>query len=111
MAKYPLSVAPKRNAASREVDASEVVAQDSPQAGRSGFLSFNYSSTIVSSYGGRTHLKAKRVSLEDGTISTASFEGELDGRAYDDAVRGAQQAVLEQAAPLLHMLRWMLPRR
>jgi hypothetical protein len=56
-------------------------------------------------------VKAKRVSLEDGTLSTESFEGELDGGAHDDAVRRAQQEVLEQAAPLLRMLRWMLPMR
>ena len=74
-------------------------------------FSFRYSSTIVSSHGGRTQVKAKRVSLEDGKLSTESFEGELDGRAHDDAVRRAQQQVLEDAAPLLRMLRWMLPSR
>jgi len=68
-------------------------------------------SPIVSSRGGRTQVKAKRVSLEDGKLSTESFEGELDGRAHDDAVRRAQQEVLEEAAPLLRMLRWMLPMR
>jgi len=56
-------------------------------------------------------VKANRVSLEDGKLSTESFEGELDGRAHHDAVRRAQQEVLEEAAPLLRMLRWMLPIR
>jgi hypothetical protein len=94
-----------------EKDAKAVVASASPRASGSGFLSFRYSSTIVSSHGGRTQVKAKRVSLEDGKLSTESFEGELDGRAHEDAVRRAQQEVLEEAAPLLRMLRWMLPMR
>jgi hypothetical protein len=51
------------------------------------------------------------VSLEDGKLSSESFEGELDGRAHDEAVRRAQQQVLEDAAPLLRVLRWMLPSR
>ena len=111
MAKYPLTAATKRNTALSEADHSEVVAQGSPRAGGSGFLSFRYSSTIVSSRGGRTQVEAKRVSLEGGRLTTESFEGELDGRAHDEAVRRAQEEVLEQAAPLLRMLRWMLPMR
>ena len=94
-----------------EEDANGVVRPASPGAIGSGFLSFRYSSTIVSSHGGRTHVKAKRVSLEDGKLGTESFEGELDGRVHDDAVRRAQQEVLEEAAPLLRILRWMLPMR
>jgi hypothetical protein len=110
MAKYPLTVAAKRSTALSGEDAKAVVASASPRASGSGFLSFRYSSTIVSSHGGRTQVKAKRVSLEDGKLSTESFEGELEGRAHDDAVRRAQE-VLEEAAPLLRMLRWMLPMR
>jgi hypothetical protein len=111
MPKYPLTtVTPKRNTSLREIDADAVVPA-SPPANGSGFLSFRYSSTVVSSQGGRTQVKAKRVSLEDGKLSSESFEGELDGRAHDDAVRRAQQQVLEDAAPLLRMLRWMLPSR
>ena len=109
MAKYPLTVPAKRSTALSDEDA--VVAPASPRASGSGFLSFRYSSTIVSSHGGRTQVKAKRVSLEDGKLSTESFEGELDGHVHDDAVHRAQQEVLEEAAPLLRMLRSMLPMR
>jgi hypothetical protein len=111
MTKYPLTVAAKRSTALSEVDASELVAQGSPRVSGSGFFSFRYSSTIVSSHGGRTQVKAKRVSLQDGKLSTESFEGELDGHVHDDAVHRAQQEVLEEAAPLLRILRWMLPMR
>lgn len=109
MARYPLT-APKRSATLRDADerAVEPVAA-TPAA--SGFLSFRYSSTVVSSRGGRTQVRSKRVSLEDGKLSSESFEGELDGRAHEEAVRRAEQHVLEDAAPLLRVLRWMLPTR
>ena len=110
MAKYPLTVASKRSTALREPDENAVVPTSLPATG-SGFFSFRYSSTVVTSQGGRTQVKAKRVALDDGKLRTESFEGELDGRAHEDAVRRAQQEVLEEAAPLLRMLRWMLPMR
>lgn len=110
MAKYPLTVGAKRSSALLEEDANAVVPA-SPRATGSGFLSFRYSSTIVSSQGGRTQVKAKRVALEDGKLSTESFEGELDGRAHEDVVRRAQQEMLEEAAPLLRLLRRMVPLR
>lgn len=110
MAKYPLTLAPKRSTSLREVVADEIVPAPHSAAG-SGFLSFRYSSTVVSSQGGRTQVRSKRVSLEDGKLSSESFEGELDGAAHGDAVRRARQEVLEDAAPLLRMLRWMLPSR
>lgn len=110
MPKYPLTAAPKRGTALREQDDDTVVPATLPANG-SGFLSFRYSSTVVSSRGGRTHVQARRVALEDGKLSSESFEGELDGSAHEDAVRRAQQQLLEDAAPLLRMLRWMLPMR
>jgi len=109
MARYPVTAA-KRSASLRGAADSAVV-PIAPAATRSGFLSFRYSSTVVSSHGGRTQVSSRRVSLEDGQLSSESFEGELDGRAHDEAVRRAQQQVLEDAAPLLRVLRWMLPSR
>ena len=110
MPKYPLTVAPKRSTTLRARD-DEAVVPASPPATGSGFLSFRYSSTVVSSQGGRTHVRARRVALEDGKLSSESFEGELDGRAHEDAVRRAEQQALEDAAPLLRALRWLLPTR
>ena len=112
MPKYPLTVAPKRAASLRDRDRArddDAVVPVAPVP--TGFLSFRYSSTVVSSQGGRTHVKATRVALEDDKLSNESFEGDLDGRAHEDAVRRAQQQVLEDAAPLLRVLRWMLPMR
>jgi len=108
MPKHPLTVPPKPSPTPRE-QAVDLVVPPSPQ--RSGFFSFRYSSTVVSSQGGRTHVKAKLVALEDGELRTESFEGELDARAHGDAIRHAQQQVFDDAAPLLQALRWLLPRR
>jgi len=111
MPKYPLTVAAKRITALSEQRGSDPILPASPRSTGSGFLSFRYSSTVVSSQGGRTQVRSKRVSLEDGKLFSESFEGELDGAAHGDAVRRARQEVLEDAAPLLRMLRWMLPSR
>ena len=102
---------PKRSASLRDDAKESAVVPAAPTAARSGFLSFRYSSTVVSSHGGRTQVSSKRVSLEDGKLSSESFEGELEGRAHDEAVRRAREQVLEDAAPLLRVLRWMLPTR
>jgi hypothetical protein len=110
MPKFPLTVETRRGKALREQGGDAVVPASPPATG-SGFFSFRYSSTVVSSQDGRTQVRSKRVSLEDGKLSSESFEGELDGRAHDEAVRRAQQQVLEDAAPLLRVLRWMLPSR
>jgi hypothetical protein len=111
MPKYPLTVAAKRITALSEQRGSDPILPASPRSTGSGFLSFRYSSTVVSSQGGRTQVRSKRVSLEDGKLSSESFEGELDGAAHGEAVRRAQQQVLEDATPFLRMLRWMLPSR
>jgi hypothetical protein len=109
MPKYPLTVAPKRSTAVRDPDESAVVPTSPATA--SGFFSFRYSSTVVTSQGGRTQVRSKRVSLEDGKLSTESFEGELPAQAHEEAVRRARQQVLEDAAPIFRALRWMLPSR
>ena len=108
MPKHPLTVTPKPSPTPREQDVDAVVPVSLQ---RSGFFSFRYSSTIVSSQGGRTQVKAKRVALENGELRSESFEGELDARAHEDAIRRAQQQVFDDAAPLLQALRWLLPRR
>jgi hypothetical protein len=100
----------KQSPAVRE-DGGEAIVPIAPPSTGHGFFSFRYSSTVVSSRGGRTHVQAKRVALEDGKLSSESFEGELDGRAHDEAVRRAQQQLFDDAAPLLRVLRWMLPGR
>jgi hypothetical protein len=112
MSNFPLKVV-KRDAAttpSRKAEPRDVELV-TPGPRSTGFLSFRYSHTEISSHGGRTRVTAKEVRLEDGKLSTERFEGELDGSAYDTAVRQAQQQVLGQAAWLMHSLSAWLPWR
>ena len=124
MSKYPLQPSVRRGAV-RTLDSRDVVDVDSrevartaardvtpadPQPGFGGFFSFHYTRTEVRSQGGRTHVSSRTTSLQDGRLTSESFEGELDARAHADAVREAQREVLEQAARLLNPFSWLLPR-
>jgi hypothetical protein len=80
-----------------------------PPAGPFGFFRFHLVSTEVSLQGQRTRVTSRTVRLEDGKLSTESFDGELPGAAYDRAVRQAQQQLLAQTAWLLRPLSWLLP--
>jgi hypothetical protein len=97
--------------ASREVAsfAPREVAPPDTLPGFGGFSSFHYTRTEVTSQGGRTHVRSRSTRLQDGRLTSESFEGELDGRAHADAVRAAEREILEQAARLLNPLAWLLP--
>jgi hypothetical protein len=110
MSNFPLKVV-KRDAKSLRKTELRDVEPVTPAPRPVGFFSFRYSHTEISSHGGRTRVSAKEVRLEDGKLSTDRFEGELDGSAYDAAVRQAQQQVLGQAAWLMQSLSAWLPRR
>jgi hypothetical protein len=125
MSKYPLQPSTRRGAArtldsrevidveSREVapTAPRAVAPADPQPSFGGFFSFHYTRTEISSQGGRTHVRTRTASLQDGRLTSESFEGELDARAHVDAVRAAEREVLEQAARLLNPFSWLLRSR
>jgi hypothetical protein len=74
-----------------------------------GFFRFHLVSTEVSLKGQRTRVTSRTVRLEDGKLSTESFDGELPGAAYGRAVQQAQQQLLAQTAWLLRPLSWLLP--
>ena len=80
-----------------------------PMPGTGAFFTFQYTFTEFVAHGGRTHVKARRVHLADGRLSTESFEGELGGEAHADAIRQAQARLFEQAAVLLNPWSWLLP--
>lgn len=107
MSKYPLKVTSKKTALSKANPVAAEVATPAPRYG--SFISFRYSYTEFSSQGGRTRVKAKQARLDDGKLSTETFEGELDGNVYDEVVHHAQQQVLGQAAWLLRSMSWLLP--
>ena len=99
---------PKASSKKTAVRKADPVAVDvkNPAPSPAGFLRFRYSYTEFSLQDGRTHVKAKQARLEDGKLSTETFEGELHGNVYDEVVRQAQRQVLGQTAWLLRSLSW-----
>jgi hypothetical protein len=102
MSKYPVT---RDQRALREVetDAVEVVRPASP------FFSFRYSHTEISAVGDKARVKFRQTRLEDGKLTTETFEGEADRAAYDRMVDDAQRYFLSQTALFAKSLLWMLP--
>jgi hypothetical protein len=65
------------------------------------FISFRYSYKSVSSIGGKTHIKSKEKSFENGKFQSEEFEGTLDGNVYSSMVGEMQKRILGQLAVFL----------
>jgi len=88
----------------REIDTNAVAVM--PPA--NPFFTFRYSRTEVSAVGGKAHIKSRQTCLEDGKLTTETFEGDIDRTAYDSMVGDAQRHFLDQTALFLKSL-WLLP--
>ena len=76
---------------------------------QSGAFAFHYSYTEVSLQGGRTQLKSMQTRLEDGKLSSESFEGQLEPGVYQQIVGQWQQQALAQTEMVLRGLSsWLL---
>jgi hypothetical protein len=82
-----------------------------PVRTRTPFMSFHYSYTQVSVRGGSAQVRRRSTRLEDGRITTESFEGTLEPGAYEAAVREVQGSFALQQAAFLNMLAAFLPFR
>jgi len=104
-------ITPKHAAPSRALRQPAPRALDAPgpAPAPSGFLSFRYSYTELTAEGGRTQVKGRRVQLDDGRLSSESFEGEFGAEAFASAVRQVQEQVLAQGGWLLNPFAWLLP--
>ena len=67
-----------------------------------GFVSFQYSYTAVSSRDGRTHVQSNTTRLADGKLTREAFEGELEADSYSQMVNEAQRQMVRS-------LSWFLP--
>jgi hypothetical protein len=74
-----------------------------------GFFSFHYTVAELSARDGRTQVRVRRVSLDDGRLGSETFEAEIGEHAFSDAVREAQERVLSQWAALMNPFAWLLP--
>ena len=107
MSKYPARV---RDRAVQTVDADPVEFIE-PSSAASPFFSFSYSYKEISSFGGKTVVKSKETRFEHGRLKSEEFEGTLEGRAYADMVRQAQQYVMSQTISFLKQLALYAPLR
>ena len=105
MNKYPVKLG-KRALRKVETDAVEVIA---PASRANPFVSFWYSYTEISALGGKAHVKSRKTRLEDGRLTSESFEGDLERSVYDQRVGDAQHYFLGQTALLMKSLSWLLP--
>jgi hypothetical protein len=78
------------------------------QAGNA-FFSFRYSCTEVSAARGKTVVKSSQTRLENGRLVQESFEGELQGDAFEQLATQAQRQAMAQAAAMWRAFMWFLP--
>ena len=78
---------------------SPVPSRDDDELVDTGFVSFQYSYTAVSSRDGRAHVQSNKTQFADGKLTREAFEGELEGDAYRQIVEETQR----------QMMSWFLP--
>jgi hypothetical protein len=105
MGSYPVRVG-KRAVSKVDEGSVEVIR---PAARTGPFVSFQYSYTEISAVGGRANVKSRKARLEDGKLTTETFEGDLDRSAYEQRVSEAQRYFLGQAELFLKSLESLLP--
>jgi hypothetical protein len=105
MSKHPVRRA-QRAHPRVEKDAVEVM---EPASGANLFVSFRYSYTEISAFGGKARVRSRKTRLDDGKITSEAFEGELDRSAYERMVSEVQRQFLAQTALLMKSLSWLLP--
>ena len=76
--------------------------QDAVALVDTGFVSFQYLYTALSSRDGRTHVQSKTTRLADGKLTREAFEGELEADSYSQMVNEAQRQMVRS-------LSWFLP--
>jgi len=81
---------------------SPVPGRDTNELLDTGFVSFQYSYTEVSSHAGRTHVQSNTTRLADGKLIREAFEGELEADSYSQMVNEAQRQMVRS-------LSWFLP--
>src|SRR5262249_2440204 len=74
-----------------------------------GFFSFQYTFTELTMRDGRTQVSGRRVRLDNGRLSSETFEGELGAHAFVEAVQEAQERLFSQWAALMNPFAWLLP--
>jgi hypothetical protein len=80
-----------------------------PVQSKSPFISFRYSYREVSSVGGKTYVRAKEKSFEDGKFKSEEFEGVATGNLYGNMATEMQKMFLGQIASVVRAVTAFLP--
>jgi hypothetical protein len=72
-------------------------------------FSFRYSFTELSAHGGDASLRHREARLENGKLTSESFEGSIDRTVYEQLVGRVHEQVLHQTQMMLRSLFWFLP--
>ncbi len=80
-----------------------------PLPSGSPFLRFHATSTEFVAAGGKARIRSRTTRLEEGKLTTESFEGEVDRNVYDRAVERAGQQWTAQMALFLRAFASLLP--
>ena len=91
----------KRKSRPVRVIEGEVVDVAAPVVKRNTGLSFRYSYAEFSMFGKSAQVKAKHTRLENGKLTTESFEGEIDPKTYESVMNDAQRFFADQTARYL----------
>ena len=65
------------------------------------FISFRYSYKSISSSGGKTHIKSKEKSFENGKFQSEEFEGTLPGNVFTNMAGEMQKRLWNQMTAFL----------
>ena len=72
-----------------------------PAQKKSPFISFHYSYKEISSDGGKTYMRSKEKSFENGKFKSEEFEGTLPGNVYSNMVGEMQKLFFNQISSLM----------
>ncbi|HPL68073.1 MAG TPA: hypothetical protein PLG94_16190 [Smithellaceae bacterium] len=92
-----------KDSARNNVEILDPVQQASP------FFSFRYSYKEISSDGGRTRIRSKEKSFENGKFKSEEFEGTLPGNIYFNMVGEMQKMFFNQFSTLMKPFSLLLP--
>lgn len=101
MKRYPAKVKPRTTPA--VIDANPVREETGP------FTSFRYAYTEVSVSGGKATVRSRSTKLEDGKLTSETFEGVADQSVYDRMVDSAQRQFIAQTSLMFESLAAFLP--
>jgi hypothetical protein len=104
MRNHPVKIG-QRAARRRAPNTIDVMPRESE---RNAFANFRYSYAEISIGGGKAHVRSKSAQLEDGKLTTESFEGDVDTAVYERMFSYAQRSFAAQMALFLRPLELLL---